>query len=95
MKNKLKSETKREQFLELYTAAEANADSDVGRLMLWCDDNRHFLRQAVLDSQRMEWLERAVHWNDPTNTVKVVFNIQTVPRCTLRAAIDAEITVND
>lgn len=55
---------------------------------VWCEPGE------IHDIDRMNWLERVVRWNDPTNTAKVVFAIPTVPHCTLREAIDAAILAN-
>lgn len=46
----------------------------------------------VADKERLDWLEGAVQWNDPTNTAKIVFTIPTVPHIRLRDAIDAALT---
>jgi hypothetical protein len=42
----------------------------------------------------MNWLEKAVRWDDSKDMAKITFPVPTVPYCTLREAIDAAILSN-
>ena len=41
---------KSEEFLKLFYLAEEGADTDAGNFMLWCDDNRYYLKELVLNN---------------------------------------------
>ncbi len=73
-------------------ATKAVSDRDEARAT--CEALRKELAEAKKDSARLDWLESVARWHDPENRVKVVFPISTVLHVTIRAAVDAVLSLD-